>query len=114
GAELGEARDRAAGLDAPGRGPDDLRDDPEQRRLTGAVPPDEADRLARLDGQRNVAQRLHFARAAAAARDEEILQRALRLRVDAKGARHAVDDDPAARHATTGLRASRTIRSSTF
>ena len=69
----------------PGRRLDDPRDQAQQRRLAGAVAADEADGIAGLDRQRDVAQRLHLARAAAAARDEHVLQRALRLRVDAEG-----------------------------
>ena len=83
-AELEQRRDPAAGLD-PARGRlDDPGDEPEQRRLAGAVPADEPDRLAGLDPHGDVAERLDLARAEPAARDEHVLDRALCLRIDAK------------------------------
>ena len=48
GAELEQRRDAAAGLDAAARRLDDLRDEPQQRRLARAVTADEPDRLAGL------------------------------------------------------------------
>ena len=84
GAELEQRRDAAAGLDAAARRLDDPRDEPQQRRLARAVAPDEPDRLAGLDDDRDVAQRLHLARAEPPAGDEHVLERALRLRVDAE------------------------------
>ena len=100
-------------LDAAARRLDDLRDEAQQRRLARAVPPDEPDGLAGLDDDRDVAQRLHLARAEAPAGDEDVLDRALRFRVDAEGPRDPVDDDASWRHATDGTpwtsRASREI-----
>ena len=85
---------------------------PETRRssvvLPGAVAADEPDGLPGLDRERDVAQRPHVAGSAAAARDEHVLQRALRLRVDAERARDAVDDDAARtgrRHVATAATA---------
>ena len=95
GAQLEERRDAAAGLDATRRRRDDPGHDPQQRRLTGAVAADEADRLTGLDRQRDVAQRLHVAGTKPPARDEDVLQRALRLRIHAEHPRDAIDDDAA-------------------
>src|SRR5262249_19000907 len=82
---------------------------PQERRLAGAVPADETDRLARLDRHRHVAQRLHFAYSAAAARDDDVLEGALRLGVDAERPRNAVDDDATRGHAGTAASERRTI-----
>ena len=112
GAELEQRRDAAARLDAPAGRLDDPRDEAQQRRLAGAVAADEADGVARLGRERDVAQRLHVARTAPAARDEEVLERALRLRVDAEGPRDAVDDDPAGRHVAAADKLPRTMSAS--
>src|SRR3954452_16609173 len=93
GSELEERGDAATRLGAAARRLDDPGDDAQQRRLTGAVAAEEADGAAGLDGERHVAHRLHLARCKPPARDEQVLQRALRLRVDAERPRHAVDDD---------------------
>src|SRR4051812_14518131 len=92
-AELQERRDSAAGLHVPRGRSDDPGHDPQEGRLAGAVASDETDRLTRLDRHRDISQRLDVARSEAAARDEDVLQGALRLRVDAEGPRDAVDDD---------------------
>src|SRR5581483_7582539 len=97
-AELEQRCDAAAGLGLPARRLDDPRDEPEQRRLARAVPAYEPDRAAGLDGHGHVAERLHVAHTEAAARDEDVLQGSLRLRIDTEGARHAVDDDAARSH----------------
>ncbi len=112
-AELEQRGNPAAHLDAPGGRLDDLGDQPEKRRLAGAVPADQPDRLAGLDGQRDVAQRLHLARAGLAARDDHVLERPLRLRIDAERPRDAIDDDAAGSHARTAPIAPRTIEAST-
>src|SRR5207244_73266 len=62
GAELEQRRDSPIGLDAAGGRRDDPGDQAEQRRLPGAVSPDQADRVARLDRERDVAQRPHLRR----------------------------------------------------
>jgi hypothetical protein len=48
-AELEQRADPAARVDPAGRGADDSRDEPEQRRLAGAVPADQANGLPGLD-----------------------------------------------------------------
>ena len=78
---------------------DDPGDQPQQRRLAGAVAADEPDRLARLDGERHVLERLHVLRLGAAAEDEQLLQAARLVRVDAEAARDPVDPDLARLHA---------------
>jgi hypothetical protein len=65
--ELEQRRDPPARLDAAGGRLDDSRDDTQERRLPGAVAADEPDRMSGLDRQRDVAQRLHVAYAAAPA-----------------------------------------------
>ena len=56
GPHLDERADLALGVDPAGVRVHDAGDDLEQRRLAGAVGADEADRLARLDLERDVAQ----------------------------------------------------------
>ena len=77
GAELELRDDLPAARDAPGVQRHDPGQHAQRRGLARAVAPDDADGLARLDAQRDVAQRLHRRRAAAArAPDEHLLQRA--------------------------------------
>src|SRR5207247_11118284 len=63
--ELEQRADAAADRDAAGGRLDDPGDEPQQRRLAGPVPPDEADRGARVRPQRDVAQSPDIARAGA-------------------------------------------------
>ena len=68
GAELELRDDLAAAGDAAGVQRHDPRQHAQRRGLARAVAPDHADGLARLDAQRDVAQRLHRRRAAGALR----------------------------------------------
>ena len=114
GAELEQRCDAPTCLDPARRRLDDPRDDTQQRRLAGAVAADEPDGIARLDGERHVAESLHLSHAEPAARDEDVLQRPLRLRIDPEAPRHPVDDDPAGFvHAATAASAPRTISART-
>ena len=63
-AELEQRADASADRHRAGRRLDDSGEQPQQRRLAGAVAADEADRSARLDGEGDVAQRPHVARPA--------------------------------------------------
>ena len=107
GAELEQRADPAADVDASRRRLDDPGDQAQQRRLAGAVAADEPDRLARLDGERHVFERLHVLRLGAAAEDEQLLQAARLVRVDAEAARDPVDPDLARLHALNGTAAAR-------
>ena len=57
-AELDERRQQPVDADAPRVGHVDAGEDPEQRALAAAVRPDHAEELARLDGERDVLQRV--------------------------------------------------------
>ena len=107
GAELEQRADPAADVDPSRRRLDDPGDQPQQRRLAGAVAADEPDRLPRLDGERHVFERLHVLRVGAAAQDEQLLQAARLVRVDAEAARDPVDPDLARLHALNGTAAAR-------
>ena len=69
-AELEQRADPAGGRDPSLGRLDDPGDQPEQRRLAGAVPPDEPHGLAGGDAERDVAERPHLLRPRAAPRDE--------------------------------------------
>ena len=105
GAELEQRADPAADLDAARRRLDDPGDQAQQRRLAGAVAADEPDGLARLDRERDVVERLHVLRLGAAAEDEQLLQAARLVRVDAEAARDPVDPDLARLHPVDGTAA---------
>ena len=80
--------------DAAGVQRHDPRQHAQRRGLAGAVAADHADGLARLDAQRDVAQRLHRRRAAGAlAADQHLLQRAAAVGLDAERARGVLEDD---------------------
>ena len=102
GAELEQRGDAAADGGAPAGRAEDPGDDPQERRLAGAVAPDEPDRLARLDREGDVLQRLHLACGDAAARDDELLQRPRRLRIDEEAARDALELETAWLHTSDG------------
>ena len=75
GAELEQAADAPARGDLPAGRLDDPGDEPQQRRLAGAVATDEPDGLARLDVHRDAVERPDLLRPGAASRDQELLQR---------------------------------------
>ena len=116
-AELEQRPDASAGRDRPVGRPDDPGDQPEQRRLAGAVAPDEADGLARRDRDGDVAERPDLLRTRPAARDEELLERVRLARADDEPPRDAVDRDLAGAHlpsyAATAASSRRTIPAST-
>ena len=93
GAELEQRADAALDGNGAGGRLDDPRDEPEQRRLPGAVAADQPDRLAGRDARRDVAQRPDVRPTRATPRDEQLLERADGLRVDAEAAAGAVDLD---------------------
>ncbi len=108
GAELEQRADAALDGNGAGGRLDDPRDEPEQRRLPGAVAADQPDRLAGRDARRDVAQRPDVRPPRATPRDEQLLERANGLRVDAEAAAGAVDLDGARlRHALEGSAAAR-------
>ena len=92
---------------------DDPGEQAEERRLAGAVPPDEPDGVPRLDVEADVLERLHLPRLRAPA-DHELLQGARLLRVDPETPRGALDPDLSRSHAldATGS-ARRTIPANT-
>ena len=106
-AELEQRADPPADGDAAGRRLDDSREQAQQRRLAGPVAADEADRAAGLDRERDVAQRDDVGAAHAAARDEQILERAVLARIDAEAARGVLDDDLSGPHAGDGTPSAR-------
>ena len=67
--------------------------------------PIEPDGLARLDRERHVVERLDVGRLGAAAEDEQLLQAARLVRVDAEAARDPVDADLAGLHPMDGTAA---------
>ena len=105
GAELEQRADPAADRDTPRRRLDDPGDQAQERRLAGAVAADEADGLAGLDRDRDVLERLDVLRAGAAAADEELLEAARLVCMNAEAARDPVDPDLARVHAVNGTAA---------
>ena len=103
--------------DAPVRRPDDPRDQPEQRRLSRAVPADQPHRLAGRDRDGDVAERPDLLRAGAAAGDEELLERLRLARADDELPGDAVDRDLSGAHpapyAATAASSRRTMPAST-
>src|SRR5262249_24353432 len=100
GTELEQRPDPALRADAADGRLDDPGDQPEKRRLAGAVSADEPDRLAAADLDGDVPQRPDVRRLRLAALDEEILERPRLARVDAEAARDALDRDLARFHGT--------------
>ena len=98
GAELEQGGDAAAGLDAPRGRLDDPGGEAEERRLAGAVPADQADRLAGLDPHRDVAERPDLGRLGAVPGEERLLQRPNGLGSDEEAPARPVDDDLAGSH----------------
>ena len=85
----------------------------QQRRLAGAVAADEADRLAGLDRERDVAQRPDVGAPVPLRANEQILERAALARVDAEAPRGVLDEDLSGSHAGDGTdRCRRTISAS--
>ena len=87
GAELEQRADPTADGDLALGRLDDPGDQPQQRRLARAVAPDQADRLARRDRDRDVREREHVLRLGAPAQHEQLLQAARLVRADAEAAR---------------------------
>ncbi len=81
-AELEDRGDAATHGDASRRRPQRARDQLQQRRLAGAVAAQDADRLARLDRERDVAQRPEFRVELPAPAKQRLQQPVLRLLVD--------------------------------
>src|SRR6266511_1280334 len=100
GAQLEQRADAPTHLDLTRGRADDPGEEPEQRRLAGAVAPDEADGTPGLDVERDVPQRDDLGRARAAARDDEILQTAALAGIDLEHAPCAVNLDFARSHAS--------------
>src|SRR5688500_17990108 len=92
-AELEQRGDAPANLDASLRRLDDPGDQLQQRRLAGAVPADEPDRIARLRPHGYSAQRPDVLAAAPAARHDQLLESSRLLRVDTEPTRDLVDAD---------------------
>src|SRR5206468_3025075 len=74
------------------RGLDDPGEKAEERRLARAVPADEADGATGLDAERDVAERPDVRSLRPAAGDDQILQRPILTRIDAKAPRGVVED----------------------
>ena len=79
---------------------DDSGDQAQQRGLARSVASDEADGLAVLDGDGDIAQRPHVSRGGLTALHDEILQRPRLASVHAKAPRDTLDVDLADLHAT--------------
>ena len=99
GAELEQRADTSFRADAARTRLDDPGDQPQKRRLAGAVAPDEPHRLTAADLHRDVAERPDVGRFGLAALDEEILERAGVTGMHAEAARDALDRDLADLHA---------------
>ncbi len=97
-AELEERADPPFRTHRAGRRLDDPGDEPEQRRLPGAVPPDETDRLAASDGEGHVVERPHVGRSGPSSLDEEVLERVRLARMDAETPRDGLNADLARFH----------------
>ena len=93
GAELEQRADPSADGDAALGRLDDPGDQPQQGRLAGAVAADEADRLARLDAERDVLEREHIACLGSPAEHEQLLQASRLVRPDAEATRDPLDAD---------------------
>src|SRR5579884_1248083 len=106
-AELEQRADASADGDVTRGRLDDPREQAEQRRLPGAVAAHEAERAARVDVERHVAERPHLRAAVAPAGDDEILERPGLARIDAKATRCVLDGDLARSHAGEGTASSR-------
>src|SRR5207244_3316337 len=113
-AELEQRADPSGDRDAARGRLDDPGDQAQEGRLPGAVAPDQADRLARLDPDGDVPERPDVGPPDAPARDDELLQRPHGLRVDTEPAARVLDADLAGVHASDGSAAARrTISAST-
>jgi hypothetical protein len=100
--ELEERADAAADGDRAVGRLDDPREEPQERRLAGAVAADEPDGTPGLDVERDVTERPHVRAACMPPREQEILQRTALARIDAEAPRRVVDRDLAGPHAGDG------------
>src|SRR5439155_24308033 len=101
GAELEQRADPPAHRNAARGRLDDSGDEPQQRRLSRAVAPDETECAARVDVERDVAQRPDVLPAIRAA-EQDVLERPRRARVPAEPARRVSDLDLTGPHAVEG------------
>ena len=101
GSELEQRADPSLRADAAGGGLDDARDDPEQRRLAGAVTADQADCVSPEHVEVDVLERPDVGGLAPPTLNEEILEGSSLARVDAETARDAFDADLASFHVPT-------------
>src|SRR5437660_10640015 len=110
-AELEQRADPAADLDAPGGGLNDPGDEPQQRRLPRAVPADEPDSAARLDRERDVAQRDDLGGTRPSTRHDDVLEPAGFARIDLEAPRRTLSDDLSRpNHAFEGTASARRTR----
>ena len=99
GAELEQRADGSADGYPACRRLDDPGDEREERRLPGAVPSDEPDRLAGFDSERHVSKRPDVGAAGLVASHDRVLQREPADRAHAVASADAVGDDLAGSHA---------------
>src|SRR5207237_10639223 len=92
----------ASHLELPRGWLEDACDQPEQRRLAGAVAADNAHRLARLDGERNVPQGPDLLPAQVPAPKYRLLESDVPRRVNPKPPANAFGDDSSGLHACEG------------
>src|SRR5262245_3445826 len=110
-AELEQRADAPADVHRPGRRLDDSGDQPQQRRLAGAVAADEADGTAGLDPEGHISESNDVGRLRAAARDDDVLQAARLARIHLEVSRGVVGDDLAwSGHAFEGTGRARRTR----
>ena len=100
GAELEQRANASLSAYATRRRLDDPGDESQQRGLARSVASDQADGLAVLDGDRDIAQCPHVTRGGLSALHNEILQRPRLSSVHAKAPRDTLDVDLADLHAT--------------
>src|SRR5262249_55499888 len=114
GAEFEQGADATADRDGARSGLDDPGDQPQERRLAGAVPAHEADRASRLRAEGHVAKRPDVGAAHAPPGHDEILQRPGLAGIDAEAPRSVLHRDLATIHAAEGIASvRRTIAAST-
>src|SRR2546428_5649298 len=102
-AGLQEGAAPPADVDSPGGRLDDPGEQPQERRLPGAITTDEPDRTAGFDMEGHIAKRPHLRGLRPAARDDDVLQPPRFARVDLEVPRGMLGGDLARlNHASEG------------
>ena len=97
GADLEERSDASAHLQVPLRGREDVGHQLQERGLSGTVPPDDPECLARAYAEGHVAKRPHLVARMASRMDEHVLDRACAERAERKAPADSLGPDLASR-----------------